>query len=425
MKKNFLAIASLLIAAMLLVVSCAPEANVEAKVEDGLVDASFGVAYGKDVTVSMNNAVKINYTYTLKPTWTKLDNGVDIYGEIGDGDPKGIIGPKNISDTFNTINLGRVTPGLWEITVVGKIGGEVVMKGVTRAYFRNASTGTSNNVSANKSATVYVAPVNSVDSGKLSISIQMEDLGNGNDLDVNKIECKLDGKTSVELKRNATPGNENVYTYSATKNDVTSGYHYITFTVPGYDGGVTKSFLMLPGSGTGTTETEKIDVTITGSVIPSKFVDSEASIKVISLGQMNITVVDKNNENKVFSGSQAPVTVTGGNVTVKIDAFDTPKLPYGAEPVSQSVSYQWYRDGKPFGTSTTEPTIAIPEEPGYYNINCIATFSYTLNGVQYNIYGSETQTAIVFVAPPAQSGSNPGTGNSGSTPGTGDGGSAS
>ena len=63
MKKNFMAIASLLIAAMLLVVSCAPEA----KVEDGLVDASFGVAYGKDVTVSMNNAVDIYYTYFSSP----------------------------------------------------------------------------------------------------------------------------------------------------------------------------------------------------------------------------------------------------------------------------------------------------------------------------------------------------------------------
>ena len=60
MKKNFMAIASLLIAAMLLVVSCAPEANVEGKVEDGLVEASFGVAYGKDVTVSVNENVQIN-----------------------------------------------------------------------------------------------------------------------------------------------------------------------------------------------------------------------------------------------------------------------------------------------------------------------------------------------------------------------------
>ena len=48
MKKNFMAIASLLIAAMLLVVSCAPEAKVE---DDGLVNASFSVAYGKDVVV--------------------------------------------------------------------------------------------------------------------------------------------------------------------------------------------------------------------------------------------------------------------------------------------------------------------------------------------------------------------------------------
>ena len=43
MKKNFMAIASLLIAAMLLVVSCAPEANVEGKVEDGLVEAVIGL----------------------------------------------------------------------------------------------------------------------------------------------------------------------------------------------------------------------------------------------------------------------------------------------------------------------------------------------------------------------------------------------
>ena len=74
MKKNFMAIASLLIAAMLLVVSCAPEANVEGKVEDGLVNASFGVAYGKDVTVAENDNVDIHYTYTLLPKWSELEN---------------------------------------------------------------------------------------------------------------------------------------------------------------------------------------------------------------------------------------------------------------------------------------------------------------------------------------------------------------
>lgn len=413
MKKNFMAIASLLIAAMLLVVSCAPEANVEGKVEDGLVNASFGVAYGKDVTVAVNGNVDIHYTYTLLPKWSELENGVPIYGKIENGDERGDLGDKKINASFGTIKLGYVTPGLWEITVEGKIGDNVVMRGVTNVHFRNAGTG----VTASKTATVYVAPVNSVTSGKLSISIQMEDLGNST---ANAISYTLDNGTAVSLSRPDNPTN-NVYTYTETLDNVKSGYHYITFTVPGYDGGVTKSFLMLPGSAA---TSGGNDVTISGSIIPSKFVESGTSINVISLGQKNISV-----GNTEFKDSQGPVTVTGGsNVTVSIGAFTTPNAPYGATGVSQNVSYQWYLDGKKSGNAnvgTTSATISVPTDPGYYNITCIATFSYTLDGVQYNIYGSEKQTAIVFVAPPAQSGSNPGTGNSGSTPGTGDGGSAS
>ena len=63
MKKNFMAIASLLIAAMLLVVSCAPEANVEGKVEDGLVDAKLNVAFGKAVNISTGTDARILYKY--------------------------------------------------------------------------------------------------------------------------------------------------------------------------------------------------------------------------------------------------------------------------------------------------------------------------------------------------------------------------
>ena len=403
MKKNFMAIVSLLIAAMLLMVSCAPEA----KVEDGLVNASFGVAYGKDVTVAVNDNVTIYYTYTLEAKWGDLGSGADKYAEK----TSGVSGPKTIGSDIGSIDLGYVTPGLWEITVVGKIGdanGTEVMKGVTRAYFRNAGT----NVNESKTATVYVAPVNSVNTGKLSISIKMEDLG---DSTANAISYALDGGAATPLTRTKNPTNH-VYSYQADLANVSSGYHFITFTVPGFDGGVTKSFLMLPGSGTSTTETKKNDVLIEGSVIPSKFVDSGASIKVISLGKNKISV-----GNTVFSGSQAPVTVTGGNVDVSIEAFTKPIAPDGATGVSDNVSYQWYLDGEESGSAivgTASAKINVPQAPGYYNITCIATFSYTLDGVQYNIYGSETQTAIVFVAPPAQSGSNPGTGNSGSTPGT-------
>ena len=58
MKKNFLMVASLLIAAMLMVVSCTQEV---APKNDGLVEAKLGLAYGKDVTVDIAMS-EIRYT---------------------------------------------------------------------------------------------------------------------------------------------------------------------------------------------------------------------------------------------------------------------------------------------------------------------------------------------------------------------------
>ena len=84
MKKNFMAIASLLIAAMLLVVSCAPEANVEGKVEDGLVEAVIGLGRSaKDIDISNGdkNAL-IKYEYKMTAAWKSTDTKAPIYGEV-------------------------------------------------------------------------------------------------------------------------------------------------------------------------------------------------------------------------------------------------------------------------------------------------------------------------------------------------------
>ena len=68
MKKNFMAIASLLIAAMLLVVSCAPEAKVENNdVANDLVDVKLSVAFGKAVKIDTADEARIQYKYTLTP----------------------------------------------------------------------------------------------------------------------------------------------------------------------------------------------------------------------------------------------------------------------------------------------------------------------------------------------------------------------
>ena len=64
MKKNFLKIAALLIAAMLLVVSCSQE--VKAPENDGLVEAKLSVGYGRELLVSGDTKINnIVLTYTM------------------------------------------------------------------------------------------------------------------------------------------------------------------------------------------------------------------------------------------------------------------------------------------------------------------------------------------------------------------------
>lgn len=383
MKKNFMAIASLLIAAMLLVVSCAPEAKVE---DDGLVNASFSVAYGKDVNVSLNKNVNIVYTYTLSPTWSKFESGVDIYVEK----PSGEIGTTTIGANIDSVNLGRVTPGLWKIEVEGKLSGtnDVVMKGSTKAYFRNESS--DKKVSAITSATVYVAPVKDVNNGKLSISIQMEDLGDSN---ANKIKYSIDGAEPITIS-GTKDSSKNICTYVATRSDISSGYHKITFTVDGYDGGVTKSFLMLPGS-VGTVD--GYDVEITGSVVPSKFATTGASINVINIPDKAITVGSGENT-KTFNGSTpyAPLTVTALSVPVSIEEYKNEAgLKFGDSPATPS--YTWYVDGKEKLTSNlNEGEITIDNDPGDYTITCVIKFTFNdENNGEYTIYGHEKQAAVV------------------------------
>ena len=384
MKKNFMAIASLLIAAMLLVVSCAPEAKVE---DDGLVNASFSVAYGKDVVVNTNPNVKIDYTYSLTPEWNTLENGVEPFGKV---ENKPLASDKGIGDTFTVESLGRVTPGLWKITVEGKLNDEantLVMKGSTKAYFRNAGT----NVTASTTATVYVAPVSTAGNGKLYISIEMEDLGDDN---ANKVSYALDGAASSTPLTRSEDAINNVYTYTTTHNNVASGYHYITFTVDGYAGGVTKSFLMLPGSAS---TTGGNDVEITGSVVPSKFATTGASINVINIPDKVITVGSGVGA-KEFKGTAHydPYIATALNVPVSIETHTNPTgLPNGISLTNPT--YTWYVNGvKKDSFNEATGTITIPNEPGDYTITCIISVTYTdADNNIYTIYGHETQAAVV------------------------------
>ena len=79
MKKNFLKIAALLVAAMLLVVSCSQE--VKAPENNGLVEASFSVGFDRDIKIEDFKGTGITYVYSVTPNWDKLTTGVEPYGE--------------------------------------------------------------------------------------------------------------------------------------------------------------------------------------------------------------------------------------------------------------------------------------------------------------------------------------------------------
>lgn len=104
MKKNFLMVASLLIAAMLMVVSCTQEV---APKNDGLVEAKLNVAYSRDLSVTGDtNTSDIRLTYTMSPKWSVGDASEQIYGA------------KTSETPFtDNVSIGYVTPGLWEVKV--------------------------------------------------------------------------------------------------------------------------------------------------------------------------------------------------------------------------------------------------------------------------------------------------------------------
>ena len=108
MKKNFLKVAAMLIAAMLMVVSCTQEI---APVNNELVEARLGLAYGKDVTVNTADGAVITYTYALEPQWVQNQdfNGTQIYGTKAE---TAINGTYKVSETVSDVSLGDVTPGL-------------------------------------------------------------------------------------------------------------------------------------------------------------------------------------------------------------------------------------------------------------------------------------------------------------------------
>ena len=370
MKKNFLMVASLLIAAMLMVVSCTQEV---APKNDGLVEAKLGLAYGRDVAIavdSVDNPNVITYTYSLSPKWNDLSNGTKIYGAVT---KEPISGAYGVSSKVEDVSIGPLTPGLWEITVEGFAKGAKVLEGKTAAYF----------VNNNSTATVFVSPIKTEVKETVKIELKMEDLGDDNR---NVINCSVSNLADV----NATPStvalsktrnSDASYTYKAEVK-LTAGYNTITFTTSetAGKGGITKTFLLIPG----------LSVTIKGSVYPAEFVTGTASIKVLDMSGATLVIKDSSDVDVTLNTTDNVFRLTNGaNYSISVDdrALNlndvTSGLPAGT--ISGEPIYTWYVNGKKVtGEEATKnitnggKTLKFNKTAaGDYTVTCTIELDYT------------------------------------------------
>lgn len=399
MKKNFMAIASLLIAAMLLVVSCAPEANVEGKVKDGLVEAVIGLGRSaKNITITDDYAgTAITYKYTLKAAWKPEDTGAPIYGEVAT--EKELFTTTSFSETVSK-SLGMVTPGLWNIEVKGycKVNDveKLVLQGKASAYF---------NGTKDEQATVFVAPVSSAEKVNVEIILKMQDLGDGTKNQIRYSFTNLNNQYVEETGIISNPtdfvndttenaGKTNVKVYKVSNVEVNSGFNTVTFSLPGYEegkGGITKTFLAIPG----------VNVKIEGSVTPAEFVVGNAIITVLDIEGGSIAI--KNGETPVRQttedGASIYALTKGTSYTF---TYSNSKIDKNSEPYKSAIAaagaegsirtYTWFVGDTPItNIDGSEFTHNFSDyKPGYYNITCIETVSFSRDGQDYELQTSAT-----------------------------------
>ena len=409
MKKNFLKIAALLIAAMLLVVSCSQE--VKAPENNGLVEAKLSVGYGRELLV--NGDTKTNdivLTYTMSHNWTSANK------------EEAIVGDKS-GETYFTDggNIGYVTPGLWTINVFAyekgeddKATGEAIFEGTANAYISNQ----------NSSVTVYLAPTSS-QSNTLNFSITMQDLVGTDAAEGNKskgsyqLVYSVYGTTGENAVKNydksATldkvvltgSSSNHVTTYIGTTT-LASGFYRVNVSIYSIPegktaisdgtlvGGITKGFLLSGGK----------TATISGHVEPSNY--ENVSIDAVYL-KVTTTLEASGTKVSVVDAEKGyyKIDYTNGGVTVKVTMTDrTEKGDLSAEP---TVFWSAVSDQE---TTVESQTANVYEEeftftkPGNKYITC--TTVYKVPGHKVNeagetvddyYYFADSQTVRVFVDP--------------------------
>lgn len=376
MKKNFMAIASLLIAAMLLVVSCTQEV---APVDNGLVNVTLSTSMsGKAITVGGLNSGAINYTYSVEPQWT-----------IPEGNTDEIVGRQSGKVTLNganaSLNLGYMSQGLWKFTVEGKRGEVTVLKGETTTYVTKSASNATNVV-------VFLKAEEGATAG-LTFDLNVNDLANGaQGYTVEYIIKNTSNAVASEgtLRRTvvdpASPGTgESALTKSAKYEleegktvRLGTGYYRVTVSLKKDStiiGGITQGFLVLK---------DDKNIKVSGYVTAADF--AKGSLNIVR-PQVSISLSAKVDETTInasngynIRGSESSYSSITDDVLVDFTATISSETDLSgiAGIELMSTQYIWNVDGSEEDTNTVN-THSVRMAPGHRHVSCTVYRTYRIN----------------------------------------------
>ena len=406
MKKNFLKVAALLIAAMLMVVSCTQEV---APVNNGLVDASLNVAYGRDLSISgaaKNDDLKLRYTMT--PGWIDDSNDTDT-----------IVGGKTNEELKPDGKLGWVTPGYWTITVnafEGEDTSNPIFSGTSSIYF----------TSKNNVATIYLEPAGEADYS-IEFDFKMQDLGEtyGEDYVVKYTIAKngtaLTNHSDVAFVKSGdntnevtlVSGTDRQSSYQKTVSGLAAGYYTVTVSVyevkdvvKNDNGEITSKKETLKG---GISKGMLLAGTMaTSEGVPSKTVVVGGHIEPSDYIATNVTTYFVDVNTTLACTTSYDTASNKATVTCKL----TDNTAVNSKLSNITRTYLWTVDGTSY-TQISNPTLDSNKVattrtqdytvPGYKSISCRTIYSYTdikdtedkTDDVTY--FWADTQTERVYI----------------------------
>ena len=204
----------------------------------------------------------------------------------------------------------------------------------------------------------------------------------------------------------------NVKEYEAT-GTVRSGFNTVTFSIPGYNGGITKTFLAIPG----------VTVEITGSVTPAEFKDGKAEIVVLNMNSGSIAVEKKSDKDPSITtetynvGPNKQETVTIYNLKSGVDYLFTYNAADNTDAITKTSqdgynltrAYKWYVGGAKQTEALDDGTTFTFHEsdPGDYNVTCVETITFTKgtgnNAVTHKLLASTTFEVVRVLSATTQS----------------------